>query len=274
MSGQLNLAVVERDGVKGFWFEEHWIRLIENPVNALGRPEPIGFVAADLAKALDQRTGEITRKLDPDQKGVRKMHTPSGDQEMAFVTESGFYDVVIRSNKPQGRRLRRFVTSEILPQVLRTGKYDPALQHQLDPAWQKARLRSRVSRNSYTFAAKQCKAEKSIGAYTNQRYVAITGHNAEGIQRTRFKGDNPPRAKDLLSMVELVANEAMELGVVKQVEQHKAETPDDFRAIDSRVTMLLSTALLGKIDMELPSQAAPRRQSASPYEPFLPEVDF
>ena len=266
MSDNMSFAIVKRDGVEGFWFEQNWIRLVRNPINALGRPEPIGFIAADVAKALDKGDGgQITRGLDPDQKGLHRMQTPSGDQQMAFVTEQGFYDVAIRSNKPQGRKLRRFVTNEILPQVLRTGKYAPAVEHQLDPAWQKARLRSRVSRNTYTFAAKQCKAENEIGIYTNQRYRMITGYNAEGIRKTRFSGANPPIAKDLLSMAELVVNESIELGVVKQVEQHQASTPDDFRAIDSQITTLLSTALLGKMDMALPSAKAPSPVNSSPY---------
>ena len=248
-------AIVQRDGVEGFWFDEHWIRLVRNPVDALGRTKPVGFIAADLAKALEQRdANRVTRLLDPDQKGTHKVGTPSGEQEMAFVTEQGFYDVVIRSNKPQGRKLRRYVTDEILPQVLRTGRYAPEVEHQLDPAWQKARIRSIESRNTYTDAAKQCGAERRIGKYTNKHYEALTSYDAAGLQRTRGTGPSGPKAKDLLRTLELVANEALELGVVQQVHEHEASTLDDFHAIDTHMTWMVSTAFFGKLDIALPSK--------------------
>ncbi len=68
-------------------------------------------MATDLAKALEiQRTNDLTSRLDPDQKGTDQIRTPGGLQALTVISESGFYDVVVRSDKPQGKALRSLVT--------------------------------------------------------------------------------------------------------------------------------------------------------------------
>jgi prophage antirepressor-like protein len=259
------IQLTTKDGVEGFYFDKTWIRIVRNCVNALGRPEEFGMIAADLAKALEQReANRVTRLLDPDQKGTHKVGTPQGEQEMSFVTESGFYDVVIRSNKPQGKALRSIVTREILPQIRKTGKYANHLQHQLNPEWQKTRTRSRLSRKKYGDAAKVCGAEDQIGRYTNEHYRVITGMTAKELQCARGTGPKGPIAKDLLRHNELIANEMMEMVVVQQVHVSRADTRDDFHAVESRVTMDLSQMLVGNMNIQLPSKA----KKSSPYETY------
>ena len=130
-----DITITQRNGAEGFWFDQHWIRIVRDIETSLGETVELGFIAADLAKALEQRdANRVTRLLDPDQKGTHKVGTPQGEQEMSFVTESGFYDVVIRSNKPQGRALRAIVTREILPQIRKTGRYSDELAHQIPTA--------------------------------------------------------------------------------------------------------------------------------------------
>ena len=41
--------------------------------------------------------------MDPDQKGVSQIDTLGGTQSLGVVSESGFYDTVVRSDKPQGK---------------------------------------------------------------------------------------------------------------------------------------------------------------------------
>lgn len=83
------------------------------------------FVAKDITDALGlDRTA--TRRLDDDEKGVRSTHTPGGSQEMTFVTEAGFYSLVLASKKPEARAFKRWVTHEVLPQIRKTGGYIPA----------------------------------------------------------------------------------------------------------------------------------------------------
>ena len=49
--------------------------------------------------------------------------TPSGDQKMLCVNESGLYSLIFRSRKPEAKRFRKWVTSEVLPAIRKTGTY-------------------------------------------------------------------------------------------------------------------------------------------------------
>jgi prophage antirepressor-like protein len=111
----------------GFSFGDHFIRLVRSFTTEAGTTEDIGFVATDLAKALEiQRTSNLTDRLDPDQKGAAQIGTLGGIQSLGVVSESGFYDGVVRSDKPQGKVLRALVTREILPRLRKTGSYSVA----------------------------------------------------------------------------------------------------------------------------------------------------
>lgn len=80
------------------------------------------FVARDITDALGlDRTA--TRRLDDDEKGVRSMHTPGGVQEMTFVSEAGFYSLVLASKKKEAHAFKRWVTHEVLPAIRRDGGY-------------------------------------------------------------------------------------------------------------------------------------------------------
>lgn len=95
--------------------------------------EPL-FVLADLCRALAIRNGrDVAARLADDQKGVGSIDTPGGAQQMTVVTESGMYEVVIRSDKPEAVAFRRWITGEVLPEIRRTGTYSryPAAPQQL-----------------------------------------------------------------------------------------------------------------------------------------------
>ena len=79
--------------------------------------EPL-FVASDVAGILGYRmASDMTRRLDPDEKGTRSVRTPGGIQEVSVINESGLYEVIIRSDKPDATQFRRWVTSEVLPSI-------------------------------------------------------------------------------------------------------------------------------------------------------------
>lgn len=103
-----------------FSYESYQIRVIEQQ----GEP---WFVLSDLCKALELTTpAKIAARLDEDQKGVNLIHTPGGAQNMTIVNESGLYDVILRSDKPQAKPFRRWITSDVLPAIRRTGSYSIA----------------------------------------------------------------------------------------------------------------------------------------------------
>ncbi|MGY4845467.1 BRO family protein [Kocuria sp. MNB10] len=82
------------------------------------------FVARDVATVLGARTSsDISRMADPEDKGSHKVRTLGGEQSMQVLNESGLYTVLIRSNAPMAKPFRRWVTSEVVPQIRKTGTY-------------------------------------------------------------------------------------------------------------------------------------------------------
>jgi len=82
------------------------------------------FVASDVAAALEYRdAANMTRFLDDDDKGTHIVSTPSGDQQMTIINESGLYSAILKSRKPEAKKFKKWVTSEVLPSIRKTGSY-------------------------------------------------------------------------------------------------------------------------------------------------------
>ena len=109
-----------------FNFEGNEIRVVNDVDN-----DP-WFVAADVCKVLTiAHVASATRDLDADEKGVHDLHTPGGPQGMAILSESGLYTLILRSNKPEARAFRKWVTSAVLPEIRRTGRFEAVPQHNI-----------------------------------------------------------------------------------------------------------------------------------------------
>ena len=103
--------------IQVFDFEDNAVRVIEKD----GEP---WFVAADVARVLDFRDAfNATRVLDDDEKGTHNVSTPSGNQEVTMINESGLYHLVLVSRKPEAKKFRKWVTAEVLPSIRKTGMY-------------------------------------------------------------------------------------------------------------------------------------------------------
>lgn len=62
-------------------------------------------------------------RLDEDEKGVSIVDTLGGKQELTIINESGLYNVILRSDKPEAKQFKRWVTHEVLPAIRRHGMY-------------------------------------------------------------------------------------------------------------------------------------------------------
>ena len=83
--------------------------------------EPL-FCLIDICKALDIKNAtDVAKRLEDDE--VTRLNLGSQNGETNFVTESGLYAVVLRSDKPNAKKFRKWVTSEILPSIRKTGGY-------------------------------------------------------------------------------------------------------------------------------------------------------
>lgn len=99
-------------------------------VRTVERNEIIWFVAADVCRILSMDATQV-RRLDDDEKGLHLVQTLGGNQSMTVVNESGLYSLIMTSRKPEAKRFKKWVTSEVLPTIRKTGSYvidSPQLQ--------------------------------------------------------------------------------------------------------------------------------------------------
>lgn len=89
----------------------------------------VWFVAKDVCDVLElQNSRQAIAVLDDDEKGVSNTYTLGGNQKLSIISESGLYALIFKSRKPEAKKFRKWVTSEVLPQIRRTGTYMP-VQH-------------------------------------------------------------------------------------------------------------------------------------------------
>lgn len=104
----------------------------ENQVRAKTEEGETWFVLKDLCTILGVgNPSDVAARLDDDEKGIDKIETLGGEQEMVVVNEAGLYNVILRSNKPEAKKFRRWVTHEVLPSIRRQGYYSALPPEQL-----------------------------------------------------------------------------------------------------------------------------------------------
>jgi len=105
------------DDLIPFQYQDHQVRTISKN----GEP---WFVLKDVSEILSiQNHKDISSRLDIDEKGVDAIDTLGGVQYMTTVNESGLYNVILRSDKPEAKQFRKWITSEVLPSIRRHGMY-------------------------------------------------------------------------------------------------------------------------------------------------------
>lgn len=105
------------------------LQVFENPefgsirtVEIDGEPWLVG---KDVAVALGYKepTKAVRERVDREDRGVSKIDTPSGTQDMTIINESGLYSLILSSKLPGAKKFKRWVTAEVLPSIRKTGGY-------------------------------------------------------------------------------------------------------------------------------------------------------
>lgn len=104
--------------VQLFNFENHEVRSL------LINSEP-WFVGKDVAKILGYKdTSDALKKhVDEEDKLTRRFADSGQNREMYIINESGLYSLVLSSKLPSAKKFKRWVTSEVLPALRKTGQY-------------------------------------------------------------------------------------------------------------------------------------------------------
>lgn len=153
------------------------------------------LVAKDVAAALGYKNSRdaIARHVDEEDKGVVKHDTPSGEQEMVVINESGLYSLVLSSKLPKAREFKRWVTSEVLPSIRKTGSYTmPKLSKEmqalflLDDRTQKQEARLTALENTMTVDySQQQTLKKAVGRVVVE---ALGGKTAPAYNDPHVRG--------------------------------------------------------------------------------------
>lgn len=92
----------------------------KNKVRIVNNNHP-WFVAIDICNSLGLKNPSVTvQQLDDDERAKFNLGRQG---ETWFVNESGLYNLIFRSNKPEAKEFRRWVTGVVLPELRRTGSY-------------------------------------------------------------------------------------------------------------------------------------------------------
>lgn len=84
----------------------------------------VWFVLSDICNALHLSSPhKVAERLDEDEKGRSQIPTLGGMQNMVIVNESGLYAVILRSDKGETKKFRKWITNEVLPSIRKNGCY-------------------------------------------------------------------------------------------------------------------------------------------------------
>lgn len=122
---------------------EQAIQIFSNPqfgeIRTVGTADKPLFCLSDLCKAVElTNPSSVKQRLEKEDTQLVDLHALNGGQEIignsvaTFVTETGFYEVLLASSSPKVRPFRRWITGEVLPSIRKTGGYIAATNDMTD----------------------------------------------------------------------------------------------------------------------------------------------
>ena len=84
------------------------------------------FAGKDVAEALGyaKPSDVIGKRIEDEDRGISKMETPSGRQDVVIINESGLYTLILGSKLESAKKFKKWVTNEVLPSIRKTGTYN------------------------------------------------------------------------------------------------------------------------------------------------------
>lgn len=88
------------------------------------------FVGKDVAKILgyERADNAIRNHVDDEDKLMHQISASGQNREMYIINESGLYSLILSSKMPKAKEFKRWVTSEVIPAIRKTGKYEAMAQ--------------------------------------------------------------------------------------------------------------------------------------------------
>jgi len=151
--------------LRRFNFESEEIRAIKKGSIAW-------LVAKDVCKVLEIKNNrDALKDLNESEKLVSVITTSGQRRKLTFVNESGVYALILKSRKPETQKLRFWVTSEVLPAIQKTGRYELP-----EPKNSPIRIESARIRNQHTKVLSEHEINKK------HEYIQLTLATKSGLE--------------------------------------------------------------------------------------------
>ena len=93
-------------------------------IRVIGDSDNPRFCLSDACKMLGiGNPSDVKKRLDKGVVSIETLQTAGGAQQLTFVNEDGLYDLILESRKPEARKMRKWLTSEVIPSIRKTGMY-------------------------------------------------------------------------------------------------------------------------------------------------------
>jgi prophage antirepressor-like protein len=219
-------------------------------VRIFGTADAPLFCAADVCKCLGiDNARDAIRRLDQEERDdVVSTDTIGRPQTLTVVNESGLYSLILSSRKPEAKAFKRWVTSEVLPTIRKTGRYDIeeaarklAFKHfllELPADWRRTFSDDWFSAVLGVYGLDYIKARTPgfVGSFINE-YVyeaLVSGLPAELKARREECGSDKAKLHQFLTS-EAKEKLSEHLAVVKALAANNLNNPDGFREMFDRV---------------------------------------
>ena len=144
-------------------------------IRTAGTSEEPLFCLSDVCSVLGLRQGDVKQRLDDGVVSTQPIIDALGREQQAnFVNEDGLYDVILDSRKPQAKAFRKWVTSEVLPAIRKTGGYLATKQDDTPEE-----IMARALTIAQATLAKREERLKQLEAETEQQQVTIETQTEE-----------------------------------------------------------------------------------------------
>lgn len=160
----------------------------------------VWFVAQDVAETLGYRdAANMTRMLDEDERGTHIVSTLGGPQEVTIISESGLYACILKSQRPEARAFRKWVTGTVLPAIRKTGEYNHAQYLESLPGTLD-QIEASLRANSDTLADLQKRVDKARKVLPKVKAPASPKEERQKEAVTLALGAGPMSVLDLVEV--------------------------------------------------------------------------
>jgi len=182
-------TATEHQPIIPFSYESNKIRVIKD-----GSGEP-WWIASDICRVLEiKNTSDALKHLDDDEKTtIAKSDSQPGKGPQSFtaVNEPGLYTLIIRSNKPEAKTFKRWITHEVLPKIRKTGSYQ--VVETLTPDQQRT-VQKKISERVYS--------HELTGAHVGVGFRSVYRQIKDYFRVAVYRDVPSMRFKELLAFIE------------------------------------------------------------------------